>query len=318
MTRRPAVVTGSLFLLLAIFVALIPNAHHSQAKAEPTPLASAGSSLHPVEQFTATPAQKTLIDAFAANNVPYFSEDRVTAFPDPSLGLGSVITVERALPIAVKDGKRTHVYRTWQDTTGALLAERLIQLGQEDRVNFADATPLASGMTIEITRVARTIVTEMEKIPAKTVERENDQVWRGEKKTTQQGKDGKREKKFLVIREDGELVSKTLQSNTIVEAVVDKIIEIGTKLKIGQVFSGKATYYENNLGTKVATDKFKRGVELRVTNLSNGKSIIVRNDGCICGATGVLIDLNPAYFKQLGGTLGQGVLQNIRVEEILN
>lgn len=275
------------------------------------------SELHPSVIFSVNSSARTIVDAFTQANVPYYPEDTVTAFPAPELGLGSVITVERALPTVVQDGKRTYQLRTWQETVEGLLKEKKIELGAEDRVAPSPQTSLTPNMRITITRVARTTVSEFETIAFKTIEKENPSMWRGEKKVTETGSNGKREKKYLIIREDGELISKTLQSNEIVEAVVNRVVEIGTKLKIGEVYTGKATYYENNLGTKVATDMFKRGTELRVTNLNTGKSIIVRNDGCICGATGVLIDLNPVYFQQLGGTLGQGVLQNVKVEEIL-
>lgn len=281
-------------------------------------LAAAMPANHPEEIFSADSSARTVVDAFQQAKSPYYPEDKVVAFPEPSLGLGSVITVNRAMPVNLHDGKRSNVLRTWQETVGGLLAEKKIELGAEDRVAPSLDTTLTPNLMITITRVARTTISEFETLPFKTVEKENDSIWRGEKKITQAGKNGKREKKFLLIREDGELVSKTLTANTIIEAVVDKIVEVGTKLKIGKTYTGKATYYVNSFGTKVATDKFKRGVELRITNLSNGKSIIVRNDGCICGNDSVLVDLSPSYFQQLGGTLNQGVLGSVRIEEILN
>jgi hypothetical protein len=272
---------------------------------------------HPVEVFSVDGTARTVTEAFQQAGRPYYLEDRVSAFPDPSLGLGSVITVTRAMPVVLQDGKRRYELRTWQETVEGLLHEKKIELGQEDRIGPNLANALTPNSTVVVTRVARTEVSEFETIPFRVVERQDGSLWRGETKVSQAGANGKREKRFLLIREDGELISKTLLANSVVEAVVDRIVLIGTKLKIGQTYTGKATWYQNSYGTKVATDLFKRGVELRVTNLNTGKSIIVKNDGCICGAQGVLIDLSPAYFQALGGTLGQGVLQNVRVEEIL-
>lgn len=273
--------------------------------------------LHPTEIFSAPSSARTIIEAFQLSGVAYYPEDIVTAFPDPSLGLGSVVTVQRALSVEITEGKKTYILRTWQETVGEMLADKKIELGEEDRISPSPDTVLTLGSKVVITRVARTVVSELETIPFESREVENPNLWRGERTVSQDGENGQREKKYLLVREDGELVSKTLVSNSIIKQMVAKITQIGTKLRIGKTYSGRATYYENNYGTKVATDMFKKGTELRVTNLNNGKSIIVRNDGCICGATGVLIDLNPAYFQQLGGTLAQGVLQNVRVEEIL-
>ncbi len=278
---------------------------------------AATSTLHPVEVFQSDPSARSLSEAFAQAGVEYYPEDRVSYFPDPALGLGSVITVERALPVSLKDGKRSYLIRTWQSTIGDLLAEKKIVLGNEDRIAPTLLTPLQAQMQIIITRVDRTTVSEFETIVFKTIEQDDPSSFRGTNTVVQQGSNGQIEKQYLIIREDGELISKTLTATITVKDVVNKIIKIGTKLKIGKVLTGKATWYVNSYGTKVAMDAFKRGVEVRITNLNTGKSIIVKNDGCICGAQGVLVDLAPEYFQALGGTLGQGVLQNVKVEEIL-
>lgn len=303
---------GLLLTILAVVTVALgaTEPRFVEAQSEPDPL-------HPIQRFTADSTALNLSAAFAQSGIDYFPEDKVKAFPDPALGLGTVITVERALPVTIKDGRKTLVVRTWQDTVGALLREKRIEIGNEDRVGPSLETTLRQSMTVTITRVARTTVSEFEQIPFQTLQQDDPNSFRGTITVAQEGKNGKREKKYLLIREDGELISKTLVSNQIIEPVKQKIMKIGTKLKIGRTLSGKATWYQNKYGTKVAMDAFKRGVEVRITNLNNGKSIIVRNDGCICGATGVLVDLSPEYFQQLGGTLGQGVLSNVRVEEIL-
>lgn len=307
---RVVVGIGLILLLSVLLVLSSKKVSKVEAQGSPDPL-------HPVETFSADSTARTLAAAFTQANIAYYPEDVVQAFPDPAMGLGTVIRVERATPVTVHDGKRTIQVRTWKKTVGEILSEKRLDLGNEDRVGPTAATLLQPNMTITITRVARTTVSEFETISYQTLEQDDPSNYRGTKTVTQEGKNGKREKQFLLIREDGELISKTLTSNKIVEAVQNKIVKIGTKLKIGKTLSGKATWYQNSYGTKVAMDAFKKGVEVRITNLNNGKSIIVRNDGCICGATGVLVDLSPEYFQQLGGTLGQGVLSNIRVEEIL-
>lgn len=276
--------------------------------------------LHPQETFYVGSDSRSLLEAFTNANIPFYPEDQVTAFPDPKLGIGSVITVTRALPVHLVDGKRSKDVRTWQATVGTLLKEKNIELGQEDRIAPELATTLQKNLTITITRVARTTVVESEVIPYKIVEQNDDSMYRGETKVTQTGKDGQREKKYLLIREDGELQSKTLIANTIVQAVVDKIIKIGTKLKIGRTFSGKSTWY-NCCGTKVAMDKLKRGTSIRVTNLDTGKQLLTSVDGCIsCSGedASAVIDLHPSLFQQLGGNLSQGIMPHIRVEEVLN
>jgi hypothetical protein len=310
MKRNLLVASGLIPLAILSFLFLRPAEAQQEATFSENPL-------HPVLVFHADASVTSVIEAFAQAELDYYPEDMVTAFPDPELGLGSVITVTRALPIAVNDGKRSYVIRTWQSTVGEALQEKNIELGDEDRISPNLDTPLQPNMPIIITRVARTTVTETETVNFKVIEQDDPNSYRGTNTVVQEGRDGEIQYKYLLIREDGELISKTLTSTTVTKKVVNKIIKIGTKLRIGEVYFGKATWYVNSYGTKVAMDLFPAGTEVRITNLNTGKSIIVVNDGCICGATGVLVDLAPEYFQALGGTLGQGVLQNIRVEEIL-
>lgn len=281
--------------------------------------------LHPVEVFRSDASARSLSEAFELAGVEYYPEDRVSYFPDPELGLGSIITIERALPIALKDGKRSYLIRTWQNTVGDLLNEKKIALGVEDRISPSSATPLQPNLLITITRVDRTTVKEFETVTYKTIEQDDPSAYRGNNTVVQQGSSGQLEKQYLVIREDGEQISKTLTATITVKEVVNKIVKIGTKLKIGKVGTGKATWYPypNRWGTKVASDFVKAGYEVRVTNLANGKTIIVRVAGCIVicpngivGTSSSIIDLAPEYFAALGVPTSAGVFQ-AKVEEIL-
>jgi len=281
-------------------------------------LAPSDTSRHPVIEFYATPKSRSISDAFAEANLPYYPQDKISVFPDLKLGLGGLVRVERAMPVELIDGKRTYLIRTWQATLSSMLKEQGILLGEEDKITPSVETILTKDSQVQIVRVARTVVKSIESVPFKVVEKNDDSIYRGERVVSQPGKDGMLEKSFLVIREDGELVSRSLISSTYLEKPQDRIIRVGTKLKIGRTYTGKATWYDC-CGTKVACDKFPKGTQIRVTNLQNGKQIIATVDGCICGGrTDLVVDLHPSYFTQLGGSLSDGILPNMRIEEILN
>jgi len=275
--------------------------------------------LHPLLVFHADSSAGSIAEAFQQEGLDYYPEDHVTAFPDLQLGLGSVITVQRALPVPVTDGKRSYTIRTWGRTVSEALAENNIEIGDEDRVFPMPETPLQLNMPITITRVSRTTLSEFETVEFKVIEQDDPNSYRGNNTVVQAGSNGEIEYRYLLIREDGELISKTLLSTTVTKKVVNKIIRVGTKLRIGETVFGEATWYPfpNRWGTKVAMDAFPSGTEVRVTNMNNGKSIIVVTEGCICGNGSAVIDLAPEYFTALGGETWQGRLYNIRVEEIL-
>jgi len=317
--HKTVVAVSAAVLLTAAAISLTPEPPRSVSVLASDATTQSSDSLHPMTVFRVGPEVRNIPDAFKQAGVEYHPEDQITVSPaDLSYGLGGIVTDRQALPVKVIDGKHTTTQRTWQGTVGDLLTEKKIELGNEDRVSPALSTPLTASTVISITRVDRATQVLYETIPFQTVQQDDPSTYRGETKVTQVGANGKKEIDHLLIREDGELKSDTITATKIVQAVMNKIVSVGTKLKLGPAKSGRATYYVNGLGTKVATDQYKRGTKLLITNLSNGKKIEVVNDGCICDNSSVLVDLNPSYFLQLGGTLGQGVLGSVKVEEIFN
>ncbi len=206
--------------LLAFFILTLPEGKQSQTFAQDATLLSAATDLHPTDVFSVIQQANSLQEAFQTAGVAYFPEDKISYFPDPTLGLGTIITVQRALSVTVIDGKKNRTLRTWQTTVGELLTEKKIVLGADDRVTPTPSTPIGKQTTITIIRVARTNVTETEIIPYQTkIEKDYNQFVGGQT-ILKAGQNGKLEKTYLLVREDGELVSKTLlASKTTVPAV---------------------------------------------------------------------------------------------------
>ncbi len=277
-----------------------------------------------VEEYNGAPFTYSLGEMLKANNVTVYPEDIVEVFPAPELGLGSTIRIYRATPVKVTDWGKEKSYRTWENTVGDFLAEQGIELGDNDRVEPAASTPLSisqkageeQSAKLVITRVAITEVKVKEKIDFKKIEKEDPELPRGQIKVDK-GILGERTQVFKVTRENGVEVKRELIKNEVTKEPKDEIKIIGTKVVIGKSFTGKASWYKYD-STKVATDLFKRGVNLRITNLSNGKQIFVKNDGCICSDTGYVVDLHPDHFKALGGVISDGVLKNVKIDEVLN
>lgn len=296
---------------LAIFTIYFPRASAQITSPNTT-------SLHPKLTVVADMTTRNVVSALTTVGQSYFPQDKTTVFPELSLGLGGVISIERAQPIRLAEGKREYTIRTWENSVAGLLKEQNIPLGVDDKISPEVRSTLRSDTAIVITRVARTIVKDTQTIAFKVLQQDDATIYRGQQVVAQSGKNGQLEKQYLVIREDGIPVSQTLVSSAYLLKPVDKIIKIGTKLKIGRSYSGRATWYDC-CGTKVASDKFPKGTQIQIVNLSSGKKIITKVDGCICGARpDLVVDLHPSYFTQLGGSLSDGIMPQMRIDEILN
>jgi len=239
-----------------------------------------------------------------------YSEDRVLAFPDPELGIGSIINLERAPIIKLNDGKKNLELRSWVGTVGELLAEKGIELGVDDKTNFRSDSRIYDGIELSIIRVAITTVIESENIKFKIETKSNPQVEKGVKKVLQRGELGEKKLYYEVRREDGVEVSRKLIKTEIVEEPVNEIVEVGTKVLV--YLSGEASWYSAPAMTAACRD-VPKGTIVRVVNTSNGKSVVVKINDYI-GHRGRVIDLSSDAFAQLA-PLGQGVIKNVRIEK---
>lgn len=280
---------------------------------------------HPLEVFVVDVAGGETESAVLAKlPTTLYPEDRVSFVVDPAFGLGTIVHVRRALPVTVQDGRKVVKVRTWANTVEELLDDINRPLADLDKANYNASDSLEVGMTIKITRVSKSTLVRNKVVPFATVEKQDPNEYRGVTKVAQTGENGEKAETYEITRtetEDGYVTRERLVKTEVTKKPQEKIIVHGSKLKIGKVATGSASWYDLCC-TKVASTTFKKGTVLRVTNLTTGKQIEVTVDdtGAFGPAHGNnrVLDLNPVHFKALGGTLGQGIMQNIKAEEILN
>ncbi len=264
---------------------------------------------HLVESYVAPPGLKSLQAQLEALEVTLHPEDRWTAIPDPTLGIGSTIEIVRATPVTVVDGGEERQFRTWSATIGELLAEQGIELDGDDRLSHEPQTPLAQNLEVTITRIGVHEETETEAIDYRTLTRSDPNLEKGSARVGQVGKNGTRTKTFQVTYENGAQVSRELVANEVTTEPVDEIVYEGTK--VVTYGTGEATWYAWKPGG-AAHNTLPFGTKVRVVNLTNGKSVdVVINDRGIQGSA--IIDLDKASFVQLA-PLGAGRI-DVRLEK---
>lgn len=242
--------------------------------------------------------------------IKVYEEDKVKVFPDPSLGVGSKITIGRATAVIVNDGGKETILRTWQKNIKDLLLEKNIFIGEKDIISPSIDTEINPNLEIVITRVDITEVKEKEKIAYKTITHEDDTLEKGKTRIEKNGLEGLREKTYQVTRENGQEKTRKLLSNEIIKNAEDKIIYIGTKRTI--YGTGSATFYSGVGKMTAAHNSLPNGTKVLVTNLANGKSVEVTiRDHGIQGEA--IIDLSVDAFGQIA-SLGTGRI-NVRLEK---
>lgn len=195
----------------------------------------------------------TVAEALTAGNVKLSDDDEVFPAGTERIGDGDVITVRTATAtsaasrsddlgrqaiesLAVKEVSVVVDGQTIRTvTSGATVRDVLIQAGvilqEGDVLSVALDEEITSGMKIDVGRSSSDALTVTETVAFQTVEEEDDSLYKGERKTTQEGKPGETITTFQVTLVDGTETGRTVLAHTVVAEPQDEIVAVGTKEK---------------------------------------------------------------------------------------
>jgi uncharacterized protein YabE (DUF348 family) len=242
--------------------------------------------------------------------------DIITPSLNTSIGQGTRIIITRSHSVLVSDGKKNIETGTQENTVGDVLKQLKISLRPQDLLEPPSTTEIHPGLHIIVTRVDTRDVTEVSPVSFLTINQNDPTLYHGTTRVGQAGVNGERTKTFRVTTHNGNEVSRSQLTDIITKKPVTQIIRVGTKERVGRVMSGLATWYVNGSGLTCASRDFPDGTRLRVTNLANGRQVIVVvNDYGPSAGSNRIIDLNKNAFAAIG-SVGAGVL-NVKIEQLL-
>lgn len=260
---------------------------------------------------------ETINDFLAEQKIELREGDIILPGLDEKIFPHSQIIIWREKKVSILADKNEREVNTWQNTVIGAIAENDIFLGEDDLVYPGKLFPVSGGMKIEITRVKIEEQLVKKDIAFKTITEDDDNLsWRT-KKIKQKGEKGIEEIKYKVVSHNGQEISrKILERKTTKEPVTEVAIQ-GTYMKLGKAAKGDASHYAKSWGELNASRSIPRGGFAKVTNLDNGKSVVVKINDYGPQSKERIIDLSYASFLKIGD-LGQGILHNVKVEQILN
>lgn len=242
--------------------------------------------------------------------------DEIWPHPDVKLSSGETVTVRHAKTITMKTAEGTRKIVTTMPDVDRMLDENGITFGEDDLVLPGGTTPLQDDATVQIIRVTIEEKSFNEAIPFdKQVKEDPDLSWR---KTIveQKGVSGVKTYTYRIKTHDGKTVEKKLIDTEITREPVTEVTTQGTYVKTGKTHTGLGTWYAYTGTLAAASPWLPLGSYVRVTNVGNGKQVIVKiNDRGPFGPNRI-IDLDKAAFQKIA-SLGAGVI-SLKVEEIVN
>lgn len=169
-----------------------------------------------------------------------------------SPGLTTAITGDTSVEVTrrytvkvIADGKETDVVVLAGDAASAVKAAG-VTLGEEDFLNVAEDTAVTEGMEISVSRVTYETKTTEEVIDYKTIQKEDNTLYKGRTKVETEGREGLREITTQYKYIDGELAETKVVSNTVKEEPVDKVVRVGTKSAVSHASVSGGTVYDQN------------------------------------------------------------------------
>lgn len=258
---------------------------------------------------------------------------------------GLSFSMQTAKDVTVTIGGKTQKITAVGTVADALKAAK-VEVDSSDAVNPGLGTPLSDGMKITLTMVDQKSQKRRVAVPFSTKKVEDSSLPKGEIKVITKGVNGINEETWTVVFKDGKKVSEKKVSSKVVNAPVTQAVKVGTKTASSSspstrsssashrstasqssdpVTSGTtclASTYGEGDGTAggptasgetfdpsaftAASKTLPLGSTIRVTNVSNGRTVTVRiNDrGPYVG--GRCLDLSTAAMNAIAP--GQGLV----------
>lgn len=155
-------------------------------------------------------------------------KDKISMTLDSEVKDGDVIYISKAVEIEVSvDGKNLTVSSA-EPTVKDLLAVENITLNGEDKIVPSVEKSLENGMKIQITRVKREVVNEVQQIAFETEVRKSDEMVEGTQNVVQEGAAGEKAITTEVVYEDGKEVNRKVVEEKVQKDPIKKIVDIGT------------------------------------------------------------------------------------------
>ena len=152
----------------------------------------------------------------------------------PGIGLSEITVRRRGISVTIDNRGETLTVNARNETVGELLARLNISYGAGVTVSEDALTPVYDGMRLTISDTIHNQQTYTLAIPYETVYCKDPTLPAGTEEVITAGRDGQLCCTADVVYENGNEISRTLISRTVVEAPVNQVIAIGTGAPAGQ------------------------------------------------------------------------------------
>ena len=298
------------------------------------------------EARTVWTTARTVDDALSQHNLTD-PDSKLSASRSAAIGReGLSFNISTPKNVTV-DAAGTPVELRVAGTVGDALTAAQVTPDEDDVVTPAADTSLTDGLAIAYTNVEQRTATKEEEVPFEKKEEKSDELEEGKTKVATEGVNGVKTQNFVEVYHNGTLVSSELQNEQVTKEPVAQVTQVGTKKKASKSSesskssgsgsgsgggdlspasgsSCQASYYWQGQTTAsgerfnpsdltAAHKTLPLGSKVKVTNPSNGKTVVVRINDRGPYVAGRCLDLSKAAMETIGGTSSGVITVNYEV-----
>lgn len=225
--------------------------------------------------------------------ITLYPEDITTVKQSADLvgdGASLQLTIKRALPFSLDLYGRKTEARTQAQTVGAMLKEKGIGLGQNDRVSVPIDTPMTTGVSIRIWREGKQTISTDVPITFDTERVFDADRLVGYKAITTPGKLGSKTVSYEIEIKDGVEISRKEIAQLVLQAPTTQIETIGIKPGPNALTKSKgAQYYTDSNGVSHRETYYDLNMSVVMQACGQGGYYTVRPDGIKVDRAGYVI-----------------------------
>ncbi|KPN96150.1 G5 and 3D domain-containing protein [Lysinibacillus sp. ZYM-1] len=173
---------------------------------------------------------ETLVkDILKEANIEVSEHDSLAQGLDTELGAENKIDIQKAFQLALVDGVNKRQVWSTSTTVANFLKQQGIQLNEFDRVenNLEDVITPASKITV--VRVEKVIDVVEDSLDFAVEKKQDASLQKGKEKVVAAGEKGSVSRKYEVVKENGKVVAKNLQSEAVLKEPKKQVVAVGTK-----------------------------------------------------------------------------------------
>ncbi len=168
-------------------------------------------------------------------NIEVAENDLVSIGLDTEVGADNKIDIQKAFQVTLVDGLEERQVWSTSTTVANFLKQQEISLGEFDRIDKELEYVITPDEKIAVVRVEKVTDVVEESIAFATEKKNDSSILKGKEKVVTAGQNGTVERTYEVLKENGQVISKTLQGENILSNPTTKVVAVGTKVVTASV-----------------------------------------------------------------------------------